>query len=217
MVRHLKSTGATGRREMDRNRLLHGIPNALLYAPPGLAGPTLMLAIALARWAVWIGPALLLCLWLAGTREDRAAAVAAGAAGAFGLAIAAALSAAVWAPRPFADGSAINMLGHAPDTGFPSDHATLAFSLAFGLLRRRPPSLPKAWLALCAVALAVGWARVFLGAHHLEDIAGGAAVGLASVVTVATRAGRALLSPLDKLGEAVRSRVVTGVRVGRAG
>lgn len=176
-----------------------------------------MIAIALARWAVWIGPTLLLCLWLAGAREDRAAAVAAGAAGVCGLTIAAALSAAVWAPRPFADGSAINLLGHAPDSGFPSDHATLAFALAFGLLRCRPPSLPKAWLALCAIALAVGWARVFLGAHHPGDIVGGAAVGLASAVTVATRAGRALLSPLDKLGEAVRSGVIAGAGARRAG
>lgn len=135
----------------------------------------------------------------------------------FGPAIAATLSAAVWAPRPFADGSAMNFLGHAPDSGFPSDHATLAFALAFGLLRRRPPRLRKAWLASCAVALAVGRARVFLGAHHPGDIVGAAAVGLASAVTVATRAGRALLSPLDKLGGTSRSGVIASAVTRGAG
>ena len=131
--------------------------------------------------------------------------------------MAAGLSAVVWAPRPFVDGGAFNVLGHAPDSGFPSDHATLAFALAFGLLRRRPPSLPRAWLALLAVAVAVGWARVFLGAHHPVDIVGGAAVALAADVAGATRTGRALLSAVDGLGEAVRSGTLASVRARRAG
>ncbi|WP_237479136.1 phosphatase PAP2 family protein [Lichenibacterium dinghuense] len=184
---------------------MHGTTDALLHAPPDLRGVALTLAVILAEWAVWIGPTLLICLWVGGTREDRTAAVAAGAAATVGLLFAAALSPVISAPRPFVVDGAFNYLHHAADGGFPSDHATLAFALAFGLLLRPPPSLPRAWLPLVVVAAAVGWARVYLGAHHALDILGGAAVGFAAVRVTAAPPVRALAARLDGLGESVRS------------
>jgi len=40
------------------------------------------------------------------------------------------------------------------------------------VLGTSPASLPSLWVPALALALAVGWARVFLGAHYPRDIAG---------------------------------------------
>ncbi len=151
-------------------------------------------------------------MWLAGTEADRSAAVAAAGAGLLALLFAAAISPLIDAPRPFVDGGAFNYLAHARDGSFPSDHATLAFALAAGLWARRPTRLPHAWIVLLGVALAVGWARVFLGAHYPSDIAGGAVVGCIAVALSAGRAGRACLRRVDGLGEGVRSVAIAGWR-----
>src|SRR4051794_34527451 len=86
-------------------------------------------------------------------RRDRllaASALAVAAAGA-GLAVAAVLSRLVNRPRPFVAHPQIHaFLAHAPDPGFPSDHATAAFAIAAVLLARlgpppppgRPPAAP---------------------------------------------------------------------------
>ena len=177
----------------------------------------LVVAVALAQWAILIGPAVLAILWLAGTEADRAATVATGLAGCLALALAAAISTLVDAPRPFVDAGAFNYLAHVRDGSFPSDHATLAFAIAIGLCLHRPPTLPWVWLLLLAVAAAVGWARIFLGAHYPSDIAGGALVAVASVVTVATPAGRAASRPLQSFAESVRARVVVEWRRIRPG
>ena len=133
-------------------------------------------------------------------------ATAAGAA--LALAVAAMLSPILDAPRPFMDAGAFNYLGHVRDGSFPSDHATLAFALAVGLWLRRPPKMPLVWLPLMAVAFALGWARVFLGAHYPSDIAGGALVGSAAVAATALPPCRAVLRTVDAVGEAVRTRAL---------
>ena len=89
-------------------------------------------------------------------------------------------------PRPFEAGLGANLLHHLPENSFPSDHATLMFALAFGLMAAAP--LRKAGAVLLVLALAVSWARVFLGAHYPSDILGGAilavfCVGLVQSVT----------------------------------
>jgi len=61
-------------------------------------------------------------------------------------------------------------------SAFPSDHATLFFALATGLLRASP-SLGA--LALAHAFVVVSLPRVYLGIHYPTDIVGGAAVGIA--------------------------------------
>lgn len=114
---------------------------------------------------------MLALLWLFGNSEDRGAVVATAIACLIGLTAAFALS-LIATPRPFMDGPALNYLDHIRDRSFLSDHATLLFAIAFAFWVHRPASLPSLWVPALALALAVGWARVFLGAHYPRDIAG---------------------------------------------
>jgi membrane-associated phospholipid phosphatase len=60
--------------------------------------------------------------------------------------------------------------------GFPSGHTTTAFALAAVL----HPLLPRRWRWVpWAVAVAVGVARMYVGAHFPMDVLGGAALGVA--------------------------------------
>lgn len=82
-------------------------------------------------------------------------------------------------PRPFvADPSVHPLFAHDPDNGFPSNHTSLAVAVALlVLVYRRVIGGVLVVLALC-----VGAARVAAHVHHVQDIVGGAAVGLVSVL-----------------------------------
>ena len=90
-------------------------------------------------------------------------------------------------PRPFVTDHIRPLIAHAPDNGFPSDHALLAAALAAAVAFARPLlALPVA-----VVAILVDWARVGAGLHHVADVAGsalfvalGAAVALAIAPTI---------------------------------
>lgn len=169
-------------------------------APPNLSGGALSVPLILADWAIYIGPALLVWLWVLGDDDDKRAAVGACLSAFLALAAAAATSSLYFHPRPFMDGLARNYLHHAPDSSFPSDHATLLFALAFSLLAVRPAIWRSSWVLPFALACAVGWARVYLGAHYPIDIAGAALLGLASAAVLATPPGRRARDAVTSLG-----------------
>lgn len=85
-------------------------------------------------------------------------------------------------PRP----TTISHLIDAHGFGFPSGHAFVSVVLWVGLaleVRRR-----WAWFVLPLVALLIGFSRIYLGVHDLEDVLGGFGFGLALVgAFVATR------------------------------
>lgn len=69
-------------------------------------------------------------------------------------------------PRPFVVGHFTPLLPHAPDNGFPSDHALLVSAFAaVGMFWNK-------WLgiALWAIAILVAAARVYVGLHHPIDV-----------------------------------------------
>ncbi len=76
-------------------------------------------------------------------------------------------------PRPFMVHSVTELVAHASDTSFPSDHATFVFAVVVGLW---PVLGTSRWLWL-ALAAAIGVARVFVGVHYPSDVLGGAVVG----------------------------------------
>ena len=189
----------------------------LIAAPAGLRGVPLMLAIVLAQWALLLGPAALTVLWIRGTAEDRQAAVSAALAALLGLAAAAILSSVYFEPRPFMEGVAPNILGHATDSGYPSDHATLLFALCFGFWSRPPPTWRSLWIPALGLALAVSWARVFLGVHYPVDILGAAFVAAVAAAATATTTGRLVTDRLTVFGEAASQRLlsIVGLRASR--
>jgi undecaprenyl-diphosphatase len=84
----------------------------------------------------------------------------------------------------------------------PSDHATAAFALAFGILVFLDR---RAGFPLIAGALLIGFARVWAGVHYPGDIAASAAIaGLAAFLTYVAGLGAREL--LQRAGSARRAR-----------
>ena len=175
----------------------------MLAAPPDISGGALLFATALAQWAIFIGPALLILIWVLGNRLDRRAAVGACLTGLFALAMAGAISSLYLHPRPFMNGDAANFLQHAPDSSFPSDHATVLFALGWFLMIVPPPHLRAAWIVPIVLAGVVGWSRIFLGAHYPIDIAGASLIALISAFLLSSTMGRKLSSMLTAWAERI--------------
>jgi undecaprenyl-diphosphatase len=132
---------------------------------------------------------------LAWRRATVAAVLSAGLA----LAIAKVISELVDRARPFvADPHGVHLFAaHAPDPGFPSDHATAAFAIAVAILLRK-----RGWgifALVAATVLSVG--KVALGVHYPSDVLAGAAVGAAAALVLWWAPLRARTDALaDKLG-----------------
>ena len=71
-------------------------------------------------------------------------------------------------PRPFVARHFSPLIPHAPDNGFPSDHALLSFAISAVIL----PFNRKLGIALALLGLLVGVARTWLGLHSPIDIFG---------------------------------------------
>ena len=84
-------------------------------------------------------------------------------------------------PRPFTTSHVPPLIPHAPDNGFPSDHALLAAALVAVV------ALVDRWWTLPFVLLAVlvDWARVGAGLHHVVDVVGSSVfVALAALIAL---------------------------------
>lgn len=172
------------------------------------------LAEAIANAPVLLAPVLLSCLWVWGLPARRAALIATGAGVFAGQGINLLLGQAWFEPRPFMAGIGHTWLDHVADNGFPSDHATLAWSLGLGLALT---SASRRWgTAACLVGLATGWARVYLGVHFPLDVlasipAGLLAAGFASLLLPPIR--RWAVSPAEHAYNAALRRLPHWMRV----
>jgi undecaprenyl-diphosphatase len=93
------------------------------------------------------------------------------------VAVATVLARVVDRPRPFVAYPQIHpFLAHAPDPGFPSDHATAAFAIAAVLLLR----LGRRALPVLLAAAALAVSRVLVGVHYPGDVLAGALLGTAA-------------------------------------
>jgi undecaprenyl-diphosphatase len=132
-----------------------------------------------AKDLVFVFPLLLIGLWFWPSIKEKAlnqrVAFSSALCVLCALAVGGLLGHLFYDSRPFvSDASTRLLVGHSPDNGFPSDHATVAFAAVGPLLwfHRR--------LALVAFLLAslVGVARIFVGVHWPSDIMAAAAIGL---------------------------------------
>jgi undecaprenyl-diphosphatase len=167
-----------------------------LNAPAHPDAPWLTLATTLADYGILLVPALLAAGWLWGGARRRVVMLVATMAGLIGLSINQMIGLTWMHPRPFMIDLGHTFLAHASDSSFPSDHATLLWSVAFATLRNR--DLRPAGAALALFGVAVAWARIYLGVHFPLDMAGAAAVALASAWLAHTLA-RWYVSPAYRL------------------
>jgi undecaprenyl-diphosphatase len=168
--------------------------NAFLAINAGAQAPAYVIAIAriLASWAIYLAMILLIFAWVRRGTAVRFALVDATCAALIGLAAAQRIAAIWYYPRPFEIGLGRQLLDHAAEASFPSDHATLMFSLAIPLLLN---AASRGWGgATLLLGFAVAWSRIYLGVHFPLDMLG--AFGLAVFASFLIRMADPLLHRL---------------------
>lgn len=93
------------------------------------------------------------------------------------------LSRHIASARPFTAGLSPNHLNHSARAGFPCTHATVMGAVFGFMLFYLPPG--PILIAMAAVVMATGWARVYAGAHFPLDVLAGLALGCVSGTALA--------------------------------
>lgn len=155
--------------------LVHSL-NGWLYHNDGIEDP--LLAYVQAAEALYFLLVVLLCAFARHARLAplRRAAAAGGLSAGLGLLIGKIITKIYDRPRPFVTHPhAVHLFAkHAPDPGFPSDHATASMAIAAAFLLRRR----YGWGMLTLVfAVILDFGRVAVGFHYPTDVLGGAAIG----------------------------------------
>lgn len=109
-------------------------------------------------------------------------------------------------PRPYQSHAHVYHLTHTRDPSFPSDHASAAFGIAFGIyfFDRR---IGRFFLVI-ATLIAIG--RMVVGAHYLTDLVASFVVALVAAAVVA-RFGKPLLYRAALLLERLSDPLVRGL------
>jgi undecaprenyl-diphosphatase len=143
---------------------------ALINATPDASPRTISFAIFLATMVVYGVAIWMLLAWIRKPEAFRFALLDTVFTITLTLSLSWVIGQMWYHPRPFEIGLGQNFLAHAADSSFPSDHATLLFSVALPLLAY---TISRNWgIIIFVCTLAVAWARVYLGIHFPFDIVG---------------------------------------------
>lgn len=171
----------------------------LINGYAGRNGTIDSIAVAVAEYLPFLFIAYLGYLWFF-RKESREAVLLAGFGVSLALTVNLVITLFYYHPRPFMEHAVNLLIQHAPETSFPSDHATFMLALSFMLASFRQFRGVGALFIL--LSLGGGLARVFCGVHYPLDIAGSFTVSLA-----ATALSRSLLhAPLAALVRVVLGR-----------
>ena len=111
--------------------------------------------------------------------------------------------------RPFVTHPAqtVLLVHHAPDNGFPSEHATVAFAIAFGVLVFYRPL----GILFLLLATMISLDRIFVGVHYPADIVASLLIGLGAALVVGV-AGRPYLVWLVRHVSRLTDPIISAVR-----
>jgi membrane-associated phospholipid phosphatase len=137
------------------------------------------LVVAVAQYLIYLIMAAAAVIWVLLARHEKAGLAVQAIASLVVAFVLIQLAAAVHTdPRPFVVDPSIKVLiAHAPDNGFPSDHTTLAATVALLVMTYR--RLLGAVLLLASIALGV--ARMAAHLHHGQDIVAGVLIAALAV------------------------------------
>lgn len=171
----------------------------LFNAGPQPAPLTLAFARFCAQWLILALPVVGGVLWFRGSQRTRLDLLHIALSVLLALGLAQLVGMAWPSPRPFAMHMGSQYLAHVDDSGLPSDHVTLIWTVALATLA----SARGSWLVfpLLTVGLVVGWARVYLGVHFPLDIAAAlpvAALGAAAAWGLRGRLGKRMVGLLNR-------------------
>lgn len=179
-----------------------------INAAAGLHGWPLQLALWAAEWLILLVPLGLTAMWLSGAAREREAAVRALLATGFALAVNAVIGLLWYHPRPFVLGVGHTFMQHAPDSSFPSDHATIMFTMALVLAASRAGAGRLLGLWLLPLAAGTAWARVYLGVHYPLDMLGALVVAGMAAALATTRMAATLCEAVQRAMEVLYRRVL---------
>lgn len=151
-----------------------------------------------------------------GSLRSKLAALSAAFSAALALLVNPALGSFWFHPRPFVDHprATVLLVGHGGDNSFPSDHASVAFAVAFAVLMFHR----RLGLLLLIAAVGVGVDRILVGVHYPVDVGASVLVGLGSAVIV-TQFGRGptlwLARQLSRLSDPIVVGVSARIAAGR--
>jgi undecaprenyl-diphosphatase len=179
-----------------------------LNAHADLAGWQLQGAVFAAEWLIFLVPFSLLLLWTTGAGPGREVALRAFGAALGALTLNAMIGHLWYSPRPFVAEVGHTFLLHAPDSSFPSDHATSIFSVALVLVFSRAPLARTLGLVMLPLSLVVAWSRVYLGVHWPKDMIGALLVSSGFALLACTPLAQAACARVLPMLESVYRRVL---------
>jgi undecaprenyl-diphosphatase len=162
----------------------------LINASGGLQGFALVSSIIVAKYLVYLIPVWLVVLWIFAAPKYRGALLFAVIATVISLIVSYLIGLLWFQPRPFMVPIGHTYLTHGADSAFPSNHVTFIWAIGFSLLLQ--PGLRAPGSIMLLIALAVGWARVFLGVHFPLDVVGG--IVTATVIVLILSPARPLIN-----------------------
>lgn len=157
----------------DPNLTLFHIINGMAGRSPVLDS-TMIFA---AKYVIYIFGAYLAYLWLVKNQHLQEV-LFTGYAALLGMGINVFITLFYFHPRPFMISTGTLLIAHASESSFPSDHATVMFSLSLMLLAFK--NLRRTGTVFLMLSCISGLARVYCGLHFPMDIAGSLLVALFS-------------------------------------